>query len=415
MGTKTTNPSSAAADAALAPFSDEELKAEAAASFCRMTAEAGHLVGLTAELARREAFLSDGATSIETWMVERTGMSVPTARSYAQVGERLSELPHLAAALSEGTLSFDKVRAMAALANAKNDAMLAERAKELSVRQLVELARSASPPSAAGDAESHERRSLRLNETLRTMTAQLPQALFAEMRSALETRATEVPSDGVTPYDQRLADAFVSLVRSGATPGRSSIVSPYTVVAHVPLEALRAENAENAENAESTGATPAESTPAEATPAESDLFGELERGGLISGAVARELLCGARFIVALDDAEGHTMYEGRAKRLASAAQRREIWRRDRCCRFPGCTHVRFAIPHHIKWWDRDGGTTDLDNLALMCAFHHGLVHRSVWSMRGNANEELTFVGPSGRVMTSRPSPLWARVTTQDAP
>ena len=33
-------------------------------------------------------------------------------------------------------------------------------------------------------------------------------------------------------------------------------------------------------------------------------------------------------------------------------------------------------------------------------------------MRGNANEELTFVGPSGRVMTSRPSPLWAWVTTQ---
>ncbi len=398
MGTKTTNPDSAAADAALAPFSDEELKAEAAASFCRMTAEAGHLVGLTAELARREAFLSDGATSIETWMVERTGMSVPTARAYAQVGERLSKLPHLAAALSEGTLSFDKVRAVAGLANAKNDAMLAERAKELSVRQMIELARSASPPSATGDAESHERRSLRLNETLRTMTAQFPQALFAEMRSALETRAAEVPSDGVTPYDQRLADAFVSLVRSGATPGRSSTVSPYTVVAHVPLEALRADT-------ESTGATPAES----------DLFGELERGGLISGAVARELLCGARFIIALDDAEGHTMYEGRAKRLASAAQRREIWRRDRCCRFPGCTHVRFAIPHHIKWWDRDGGTTDLDNLALMCAFHHGLVHRTGWTMRGNANEELTFVGPSGREMTSRPSPLWARVTTQGAP
>ena len=27
-------------------------------------------------------------------------------------------------------------------------------------------------------------------------------------------------------------------------------------------------------------------------------------------------------------------------------------------------------------------------------------------MSGNANDELTFVGPSGRVMTSRPSPLW---------
>ena len=214
-----TDPTATDTAASVATLSDEEIKAEAAASFCRMTAEAGRFVLLTAELARRKGFRSDGATSIETWMVERTGMSVPTARAYAQVGERLSELPHLAAALCEGTLPFDKVRAVAGLATARSDEALAERAKELSVRQLVELARSARPPSAADDAESHERRSLRLNETLRTMTAQLPEALFAEVRTALEARAAEVPSDGETPYDQRLADALVSLVRRGARLG----------------------------------------------------------------------------------------------------------------------------------------------------------------------------------------------------
>ncbi len=31
-------------------------------------------------------------------------------------------------------------------------------------------------------------------------------------------------------------------------------------------------------------------------------------------------------------------------------------------------------------------------------------------MSGNANEELTFLSPSGRVMVSRPSALWTRVT-----
>jgi hypothetical protein len=30
-------------------------------------------------------------------------------------------------------------------------------------------------------------------------------------------------------------------------------------------------------------------------------------------------------------------------------------------------------------------------------------------MTGNANEELTIVGPTGRVMTSRPDPRWTRV------
>jgi hypothetical protein len=43
--------------------------------------------------------------------------------------------------------------------------------------------------------------------------------------------------------------------------------------------------------------------------------------------------------------------------------------------------------------------------------HHHLVHsKQGWTMSGNANGELTFTGPSGRVMTSRPSPLWTRVT-----
>jgi hypothetical protein len=31
-------------------------------------------------------------------------------------------------------------------------------------------------------------------------------------------------------------------------------------------------------------------------------------------------------------------------------------------------------------------------------------------MSGNANDRLTFVGPNGRVMTTRPSPMWSMVT-----
>jgi hypothetical protein len=54
--------------------------------------------------------------------------------------------------------------------------------------------------------------------------------------------------------------------------------------------------------------------------------------------------------------------------------------------------------HHIVPWSLGGGTD-----------HHGVVHRNGWSLTGNPNEELTIVGPTGRVMVSRPSALWARV------
>jgi len=140
-----------------------------------------------------------------------------------------------------------------------------------------------------------------------------------------------------------------------------------------------------------------------------DLAGELERDGLIDAPTVRRIACDATVVVALDDDVGHTMYEGRARRFPTGAQRREVMRRDRHCRFPGCPNVTFTNVHHIVAW-KPGGRTDLPNLVLLCEHHHGVVHRLGWTMAGDANEELTIVGPSGRVMTSRPSALWTRVS-----
>ena len=141
----------------------------------------------------------------------------------------------------------------------------------------------------------------------------------------------------------------------------------------------------------------------------SQLAGDLEHGGLISLDTVRRLLCDSTFVIAVDDDAGHTMYEGRQRRSPTGAQRREIWRRDRCCRYPGCEHALFAEPHHLELWSK-GGRTDLPNLALLCRHHHRLVHSNGWSVSGNANKTLTFVGPDGRRTESRPSPMWTAMT-----
>ena len=103
------------------------------------------------------------------------------------------------------------------------------------------------------------------------------------------------------------------------------------------------------------------------------------------------------------------MYEGRAQRFATPTQRREVWRRDRHCVFPGCANVLFTICHHLVG-AKHGGLSDLGNLALLCEHHHHLIHSKAWSLSGDANVELAFVGPSGEVMTLRPSRLWAQVS-----
>jgi HNH endonuclease len=39
------------------------------------------------------------------------------------------------------------------------------------------------------------------------------------------------------------------------------------------------------------------------------------------------------------------------------------------CQFPGCTHTRHLHAHHVRHW-LFGGRTDIDNLILVCSFHH---------------------------------------------
>jgi Domain of unknown function (DUF222)/HNH endonuclease len=364
---------------ALAALSSRELMQSAAEAAHRMGALLGHFVELVGELDRRQGWRDEGATSLEAWIVERCGVSVPTARAWAHVAGRLFDLPQLATALSAGEISFDKVRAVVDVATPETDQELRERASECSVRQLAELARSTKGRSAAQAGSEDDRRSLRFNDTFRTLSVQLPPESYAEAKTCLETRARRMPSDGTTPWDQRLCDGFLELLRSGDPNGSS----PCFVVAHVPLASLVDD--------------------------ESTLSGELEGAGFISTATVRRLACDSTLAVAVDDDVGHTMYEGRARRLPSDAQRREVKRRDRTCRFPGCTNVTFTNVHHVKPWKPDG-RTDLDNLTLLCEYHHRRVHSRGWTMSGNANGELTFVGPTGRPMTSRPSPMWTAAT-----
>jgi hypothetical protein len=368
-------------DVDLEILSTETLMGLAAASSYRIAREKARFVKYARAIGKREGWRAEGATSLEAWIVERCGESLASARSYAHVGEQLDDLPALSAGLAAGDLTFDKVRAVADVATPATDQDLADLARECTVRQLQEVARTEQGVPRSRAETDHEARSVRCNDTFRTVTAQLPPETYAEVKARLETGARALPSDGETRWDQRMCDVFTQIIQSDHQAQNGA--TPYVVVVHAPLETLADES--------------------------SELAGELERGGLLDAETVRRLACDATVIVALDDNLGHTMYEGRARRFPSATQRREVMRRDRHCRFPGCANVTFTNVHHIKPWG-SGGRTDLENLVLMCQHHHYRLHSSGWSMTGNANEELTLVAPTGRAMTSRPSPLWARAT-----
>jgi hypothetical protein len=363
-----------------------ELMADIEANEVEISRRTGRNCELMGELGRRRGFEEEGATSLDTWASERLGLSIASARARSRVATRMWDLPQLADGLTTGELTFDKVAAVIPIATPENDAELRHRARHCTVRQLRDMATAQRrPPTSTAD---HDARSLHFHDDCHTITAKLPADTYAECRAALEQTAKKLPSDGETRWDQRLADAFVLTLRGGRTGSSSTGTGGdrnYTVVVHAPLSTIVSDGDLSA------------------------VGGELERHGLLDVATVRRIACDATIVLALDDDVGHTMYEGRTKRLATPTQRREVMRRDRHCRFPGCTNVTFTNTHHLVPWD-PSGRTDLPNLVLLCEHHHHTIHQNAWAVGGDANDELTFIGPTGRHQTSRPSPQWTRVS-----
>ena len=71
---------------------------------------------------------------------------------------------------------------------------------------------------------------------------------------------------------------------------------------------------------------------------------------------------------------------GRAQRIVPPGLKRRLALRDQGCVFPGCPRPPSVTEaHHVLHWSANG-STDLENLALLCARHHGDVHTRGWTL-----------------------------------
>jgi hypothetical protein len=80
------------------------------------------------------------------------------------------------------------------------------------------------------------------------------------------------------------------------------------------------------------------------------------------------------------DSEGGILNYGTTQRLASPKQTLALIARDHGCAFPGCTSPpEWTERHHVTPW-RHGGRTDLDNLCLLCDYHHDRIDTGGWTI-----------------------------------
>jgi hypothetical protein len=129
----------------------------------------------------------------------------------------------------------------------------------------------------------------------------------------------------------------------------------------------------------------------------------------ITRPTAEILCCDPQIRALVMSADGEPLWHGRARRLATRAQRRAAALRDGGCCFPGCTAPpSWCDLHHLREWDRDHGDTDLPNLPMLCRRHHGLLHTGRWHMRELPGQHYEFTTPTGTVLPAqrhgRPAP-----------
>ena len=76
--------------------------------------------------------------------------------------------------------------------------------------------------------------------------------------------------------------------------------------------------------------------------------------------------------------------------------RRAVMKRDRRCAFPGCDQPPAACQVHHVIPRSKGGPTRLDNLMLLCSFHHLIaVHRWGWTITLHGDGTVTARSPDG--------------------
>jgi hypothetical protein len=107
---------------------------------------------------------------------------------------------------------------------------------------------------------------------------------------------------------------------------------------------------------------------------------ELDWGGAILRATLERIGCTAHIVRLVTDGPSRVLNLGRARRLASPAQKLALAARDKGCIFPGCDRPPgWTDAHHFQPWAH-GGATDLDGLGLFCRFHHRLLHEGGWTL-----------------------------------
>lgn len=356
-----------------------------------------------------------GDPSVTAWRA-RTGRTGKRAAS-AQVrqAEGLAATPQVADAVTTGEISSQHASVVARLVSSGSTAQRAMVTSDEGQRRLVEMARrldadtfatasarlaaEVDPPSLQ---QGHDaQRAARFLHLVTTTDGTLVKGRLDNMaghrlRLALEAATPRPAADDDRDPAQRAADALDTIAKSvladvTTRPGGHVPAQVMMILTAQEWAAARAERTRQRELAATgdcdgasagtrvargAGAGAVTGASAGADGGVGAVPGALEDGTPVPGSELAQVLCEAAVTRLVVDAESKPLDVGRAERVFTGPRRRAVVARDRHCAWPGChMNARWCEVHHLDWWDRDEGRTDVARGALLCSFHHHEVHR----------------------------------------
>jgi hypothetical protein len=322
-----------------------------------------------AEIDRDELWGATGARSIAALVAWKTGASRSTADAIATVAHRRDSFPRCVEGMREGRLSLDQVGVIASRAGEGSDEHYAQLASVATVSQLRTAISLEPRPETDPRPGPQPSISKTTNDEFAFWRLTLPHAESATFEAAMQSHRDALMAEwthdreavggatGQQPPMPTTLDAFLRLVETGwdLEAQRRPHGQRTTVVIHLDI---------------------------------TQQLASLHLGPLLTNSEWQYLSCDATCEVWFER-DGEVIGSGRSTRTINRRLRRALEYRDRTCAVPGCGASRGLHAHHIQHWE-DGGTTELDNLVLLCPYHHRLHHRGV----------ITITGPASRLVVT---------------
>ncbi|WP_243228262.1 HNH endonuclease signature motif containing protein [Microbacterium sp. CIAB417] len=326
---------------------------------------------------------STGGSTGDATRLVRVGEATAPRRSF--VGERLpSRCPAVQAALAEGVIGdqvagliisiLDRVRVTAGAQRvAEAERLLVAQVPGLAmddVRRLMTRVQAWLDPDGVQprEEEIRARRSLRMWErdgefhaeyvTDAASAAAVKAALRGYVSAAFAARKEALHADSPDAdrrtIEQLQADALTMICQHALDCDRKDVpLGGAKVVVRVALEDLQS----------GTGVGRIDGTDQP-----------------VSIAAVRRMAADGEIIPWVLGGDGEILDWGRGRRLFTRAQKLALAERDGGCAMCALP-VEMTKVHHIDWWERDRGRTDLSNGILLCETCHHRIHDNGWEIR----------------------------------